>query len=220
MSYLFCFIKDNIGFIKDIATTFAAIATTCAAIGAIYGLNTWRRQLVANTECAIVKNVLISLYELREAINFVRTRFQYYPPDLTQDDCSKLGAQQKSRLLISENYQKRLEKIAVAEQKFKTSLVDIEIFWGRQPLEKVEPLLNLIKELNFAISEHCRYTLNQTINLDKNIGEYTQMKTHEKTCFKDFQVDNDEYNEKLENSILNIENVLKPIIQKYHPRKS
>jgi hypothetical protein len=64
--YLF---KEVVPLAKDIILIFAAII---AIYVGIYGLGTWRRQLKVNTEYQLAKNILVAVYELREAISNVR----------------------------------------------------------------------------------------------------------------------------------------------------
>jgi hypothetical protein len=203
--------------IKDIALTTAAFSSVYVGLS---GLSAWKRQLQGNNEYTVAKNVLTVLYELREAIDLARNRFQYYNPDLTAEEWDKLDDHQKRWLQISEGYKQRWEKIAVAEQKFKACLIDIETLWGREPLKKVDPLSRLIKDLYFAISEHHLYILKRTFKLsDHDEEEFKKMKIHEKTSFKSLRGDRDEYMDSIESAISDIENMLRPIIKKYHARK-
>lgn len=201
--------------IKDVALTMAAISSIYVGIS---GLNTWKRQLHGNTEYAVAKNALITLYELREAIDLARDRFQYYSPDLSPEEWDKLDDQKKQWLQIFENYKQRREKIAIAEQKFKACLIEMETVWGREFLEKTGSLSELINDLYFAISEHHLYILKQAFKLPLDEKEFEKMKSHEEISFKSLRGDKDEYMNKLENSISDIENVLRPTIQKYHVR--
>ncbi|MGY6278390.1 hypothetical protein [Methylomonas sp. MgM2] len=199
---------------KDFALTIAAFSSIYVGVS---GLSAWKRQLRGNTEYTVAKNALTALYELREAIELARDRFQYCSPDLPLQEWEKLDDQKKQLLQMFENYKQRREKIANAEQKFKACLIEMEAVWGREPLEKIKPLSDLIKDLYFSISEHYLYMFKQTFNrASYNEDEFKEMKIHEKTAFKSFRGDSDEYMDKLESAISNIENILKPTIQEYH----
>ena len=112
--------------IKDIALTLAAFSSIYVGIA---GLSAWKRQLQGNTEYVLAKGVLTALYELRGAIDLARNGFQSYYPDLPAEELNKLDPKEKQWLIISNGYRKRWDAITLADAKFKSCLIEVEVVW-------------------------------------------------------------------------------------------
>lgn len=203
-------------YIKDIALTLAASSSIYVGIA---GVSAWKRQLKGNTEYMLAKSVLTALYELRGAIDLARNGFQSYYPDLPADELNKLEQKEKYWLIISKNYEKRLEIIKLAEAKLKSCLIEVEVVWGRDLIVKAKPLTKLINELFFAMQECINYDLCCTINVKMPTDdEYERYKEHKKILYKSFNED-DEYMNRIECAVSEIESELKPHILQYHNLK-
>lgn len=76
-------IPEWIGVIKDILIGLSAVA---AAIFAYLGLNAWRKELKGKSEYQLAKDILKSVYKVREAFKHVRHIFifQYEYPENMQ----------------------------------------------------------------------------------------------------------------------------------------
>lgn len=203
-------------YIKDIALTLAASSSIYVGIN---GLFAWKRQLKGNNEYALAKSVLTALYELRGAIDLARNSFQTYYPDLPAEELNKLEPKEKNRLIISNNYRKRCEVIILAEAKWKSCLIEVEVVWGRDLIAKTESLTKLMNELFFAMQECINYDLCCTINVKKPTGdEFKKYKEHKKILYKSLNED-DEYMNRIKSAVSEIESELKPHILQYHNLK-
>ena len=193
--------------IKDIALTLAALSSIYVGLK---GLSAWGRQLKGNTEYVLAKNMLTAIYKLREAIDYARNPFLYHHPDCPADEWDKLDSKQKEWITFTEGLRKRLDKIVIAESKLKSFLIEAEVVWGVTSKEKIEPLLEMIKQYNFAMSENYNEKLN-SIFYNGGINTKEDRKEHTKILYKPMRnKDDDEYMKKLEKIISDIENVLKP----------
>ncbi|MFZ4504671.1 MAG: hypothetical protein ACOYM1_12060 [Methylovulum sp.] len=203
--------------IKDIALTLAAFSSIYVGIAGVYA---WKRQLQGNTEYVLAKGVLTALYELRGAIDLARNGFQSYYPDLPAEELNKLDPKEKQWLIILNGYRKRWDTITLADAKFKSCLIEVEVVWGRDLITKTKPLSSLMNELFFAMNECCIYDFNRTFNPRVPTDEeFAQFKKSEKILYKSFD-EEDAYMKRLEKVISDIENVLKPHILQYHSVKT
>lgn len=90
-------IVTSLGIAKDIILTLAAIAgSTTAVIGsyvAVKGLNTWKRQIGGQSDHNLSKNLLISIFKYRDAINSLRRPFMssHEMPQPTQEESEKMS---------------------------------------------------------------------------------------------------------------------------------
>lgn len=197
--------------LKDIALIAAAI--TAIYVG-IKGLGTWRRQLRGNTEYTLAKNILTSMYELREAISGVRNPFMMYSsePDLPQEELDELSQKEKEWLALAQAYQKRLEPIPAARAKLKANLLEAEAVWGHDLVAKINPLFRLIKELWLAIQEHLE-ARTPTIPYESP-GSDIIKKRH--AILYEGDPEKDDFKNQLEDAIRKVEIELKPHITQYH----
>jgi len=220
MSFFSClleFAKENIAFVKDFATTLAAFSAIWFGFN---GLNTWKRQLQGNNEYVLAKNMLAALYELRGVIDSARNGSQCYYSDLSAEELDKLKQNERQWLIISGTYNKRWDIIKASEAKLQSNLIEAEVIWGKIILEKIKPLTSLIKELLSAMNEVCIDDFNRTFNpSERSEEDRARIKKLKKVLYKDF-FEEDEFMNRLEKIILDIENDLKPHILQYHKSRS
>ncbi|NTU50397.1 MAG: hypothetical protein HGA87_05900, partial [Desulfobulbaceae bacterium] len=144
---------EVVGIVKDIVLTLAAIV---AGYVGIRGLSTWRRQLRGNTEYQLARNVLASVYELREAISSVRNPFMQYSkePDLPADKLKELSQREREWQALAQAYQRRWEPVPKAIAKLDANLLEAEVVWGSEIRAKAAPLNRLAGELLIVLQDH------------------------------------------------------------------
>lgn len=198
-----------VAFMKDIAMILAAISSIWVGFN---GLKTWKLQLQGNTEYVLAKGVLTTLYELREAIDLARSGYIIYYPDLPTEEWNKLNEKEKNWLSILGKHRNRWDTITLAYAKFKTSLIEVEVIWGRDIIAKTKPITSLINELLQSMNESITDELNHTFNPESHSGDdRIKINNRKKIIYKSFD-EEDEYMKKLNKAISDIENYIKPHI--------
>jgi len=208
-------LKEWLPLIKDVILTGAAII---AGYVGLKGLSTWRRQLKGNTEYILAKQLLTSIYELREAIAGVRHPFMQYSaePDVPAEKLKELSSREKEWLAKAQAFQKRWEPTAKAKSVLDTTLLEAEVVWGRNIVEKVAPIDTLVSELRWAIQDYLE-TTNPNAPYEP-IAE--EIKERRAIMFARDSLEKDEYRKRLEAVIADIEDELKPHIEQYHRTRS
>ena len=201
---------EVVAIFKDIVLTLAAIV---AGYVGIRGLDTWRRQLRGNTEYQLAKNMLGSVYELREAISSVRNPFMQYSkePDLPEDKLKELSQREREWHALAQAYQRRWEPVPKATAKLDANLLEAEVVWGPAIRAKAAPLNRLTGELLFALQDHL-----EARNPDgryESPGPELVKKRHE-TLYG--LGEKDEFKERLQQVIREIEDELRPHIVQHH----
>jgi hypothetical protein len=197
---------------KDVVLTLAA---GVAMYVGVRGLNTWRRQLRGNTEYALAKSVLTSIYELRGAIAGVRHPFMQYSaePDLPPEKLSQLDSRQIQWHALAQAYQRRWQPVAAAKAKFDSHLLEVEAVWGRELLAKAEPLSPLVAELLWTIQDHLDAKNPSASDEERDRDE---IKKRREIMFELGGKHNDEYKKRLEQTIAEIEGVVRPHVLSRH----
>lgn len=130
-------VGETVAIVKDVVLAIAAIVA--ASVG-LRGLGTWRRQLRGNTGYQLAKNILSSVYELREAIAGVRSPLMQYSrePELSQDKLRELSHREKEWHAWAQAYQRRWDPVPAAKAKLDSNLLEAEVVWGPKIRTKVE----------------------------------------------------------------------------------
>jgi hypothetical protein len=201
----------TIAVVKDVALSVAAIV---AAFVGLRGLDVWRRQLRGNTEYQLAKHMLVAVYELREAIAGARNPFMQYSraPDLPQEKLRELSEKEKEWHALAQAYQRRWEPISTAKAKLDASLLEAEVVWGSEIRTKANPLNRLIAELLFAIQETVE-ARNPSSSYESPGPELVK-KRHD-VLYGGYG-ETDEFKERLDRIIGDVENTLRPHIVQYH----
>ena len=150
-------VAEILAIVKDIVLTIAAVIASYIAIG---GLDTWRRQLSGNVEYQLAKNILTTLYALRDAIETVRDPLMSYSaePDLPEEKLKNLTRPEKEWHGLVQAYQKRWEAIPVAKTRLNANLWEAEAVWGKAITSKIQPLMTMLNELFWAVRTHLEAT--------------------------------------------------------------
>ena len=212
MNELLCILDSWLPIVKDAVLTGAAII---AGYVGLKGLGTWRRQLKGNTEYVLAKDLLRSVYELREAISSARHPFMRYSqePDMPEEKLKELSEKEKQWHAMAQAYQKRWEPVPKAKSALDATLLEAEVVWGKKIVEITAPLNDLIGQLLWAIQDHLE-AMNPNSYYD-NPG-VNEVKKRRDIMYARGAADQDEYKKQLETVISSIEKELKPHIEQYH----
>lgn len=211
MSDIWYLLETTAPVIKDVVLTGAAII---AAYVGLKGLGAWKSQLVGNTEYELAKQILRSVYEVRDALSSVRNPFMQYSqePDLPEEKLKELNQQEKQWHAKAQAFQKRWEPVPKAASGLDALLLEAEVVWGSSVKEKVRPLNGLVGELLWAIQDHLEATNPNNAHEKQDPDE---VKTRRRIMYARGD-EKDEYQQKLTKAIQGIENELKPHIRRYH----
>jgi hypothetical protein len=203
---------EIVAIVKDIIV---AIAAGIAAYVGIRGLNTWRRQLAGNTEYQLARNILTSVYELRDAIIRVRDPFMSYSaePDLSEEKLRSLDRADREWHAMAQAYQKRWDPIPPVMSRLNTNLWEAEAVWpkGKVIATKARELNALLNQLFWAIQTHLRNTNPTNREGVRRISILEQQEGMLYARQKD-----DEFRNKVDAVATEIEKELRPHITKHH----
>ncbi len=139
-----------LGAIKDVVLTGSAIATV---IVASLGLNTWRRQLKGKSEYQLAKEVLMSVYRVKEAFIFVRNPVtspdEYHEKMINPDGSLKNEYKDKGLSIV---FSKRFKKFEEAVTKLKEKHLEAQVEWGAESQDIINPLYKCRVELYHAVN--------------------------------------------------------------------
>ncbi len=203
-------VVETIAIAKDVILSVAAIV---ASYVGLRGLGTWRRQLRGNTEYQLAKTLLVSAYELREAVAGVRNPFMQYSkePDLPHDKLKDLSQREREWHALAQAYQRRWEPVSAAKAKLDANLLEAEVIWGSSIRAKIQPINRLIVELLFAVQGHIE-ARNPNVQYESPGPE--PLKKRRDTLYGGG--DTDAFKKQLDEAIGNVENEMRPHIIKQH----
>lgn len=105
------------------------LSAVLATIFAYVGLNTWRKELKGKAEYQLAKDVLKSVYKVREAFKYVRhpAIFAYEYPEEKRDYS---GMREGDYENIDYVYKKRWEKMTEAFEELEERHLEAQVEWG------------------------------------------------------------------------------------------
>jgi hypothetical protein len=115
--------------LSDIKDIILSISAGIGAAVAIIGLGTWRKQLTGKVEYNAARQLLISIYKIRDAMMLVRNPFisSGEMMDINNKD-------EKEKNQINEGveiaYSNRWQKVSDAHTEASTNLLEAEALWG------------------------------------------------------------------------------------------
>ena len=139
---------------KDIIVSMAAIF---AAFVAFRGINTWQKELKGKSEYQLAKDVLRTVYDVREGFIHVRKPaiFSYeYPEDMV--DTSGHLKKEFKHSGTAHVYQERFKKLDSAFIKLEELNLDALVEWGSEHQDKIVPLRKCRAELFVQIQDMIR----------------------------------------------------------------
>ena len=155
---------------KDILVALAAAA---AALFAYLGLSAWRKELKGKAEYQLAKDVLKSVYKVREAFKHVRNPiiYQYEFPEDMRDHHGHLKSEHDYEG-TAHVYEKRWEKMAEAFGELEQHHLAAQVEWGPEFQDVIVKLRSCRIELQVA--------LQQMLERKKNPREALLMKSEER----------------------------------------
>jgi hypothetical protein len=147
--------QTYISITKDVLTGVAAIT---AAVVAVLGLQAWKKQLKGKVEYELARRVLREVFNVRDAIRYVRNPFQMggeidravKEAGIDLDPRSP-EFRAKSEAAV---YQGRWKQLYKAMSKLELELLEAEVSWGDEILNRVKRLRQCIATLNAKIWLH------------------------------------------------------------------
>jgi len=135
--------------------TFVSIAAAVTAVAAVYGVRTWKRELVGKTNIDVARNLLRVTYKIRDAIHVCRESFprmDEYPE--RYEHASSRGKKHAEALLYV--YKNRWKPIWSTRQEFDLAAREAEVLWGSDVVAKAEEIRSCRQELFLAIQTYIR----------------------------------------------------------------
>ena len=173
-------------FIKDLITLALTVA---GLITANKGLFTWKDQFNYNKEAEIANGLKFSVLKLRDAIKHVRNpaiwntesyeaiqRFKNKYPDRANDKDLEKNAN-------GYVYEMRWEEITKAYTEMESHLLEAEVLWGNEVLEKVRPLKEKVTKLNVSLRQYLQPELRTTKSLELHEIVYDQGGENDEDAF-------------------------------------
>jgi len=125
--------------VKDILLTAAAVGGFFVALA---GVNAWRRQLRGKTDWELARRLLRCVYELRDAISFVRNPFISAEdiPAAEDDGPAESGVRRSIDNRSAAAYARRWSYVQKVWSNLEVERLEAEVLWGSQVLEALRPL--------------------------------------------------------------------------------
>ncbi|MCZ6908073.1 MAG: hypothetical protein O7G28_12365 [Deltaproteobacteria bacterium] len=131
---------DFISMIKDILMALSAL--TVAGV-AVWGLNSWRRELKGRADYDLARRILRSGYKVRDAIAYFRIRWidaSEFPDG--GPTIERLESGQTNLLFV---YSNRWNKLMEAVREFLVDGLEVEVLWGARAYEPIKKLHETIR---------------------------------------------------------------------------
>lgn len=144
-------LSESITAIKDILVGVSAVS---AALFAYLGLTTWRKELKGKSEYQLAKEVLKSVYKVREAFKHVRNPgiYQYeYPKDML-DNTGYLKREFHYEG-TAHVYEKRWKMMAEAFSELEDHHLEAQVEWGPEFQDVILKLRTCKVELQITIQQ-------------------------------------------------------------------
>jgi hypothetical protein len=166
--------QSYISIAKDILTGGAALT---AGIVAVLGLQAWKKQLKGKVEYELARRLLRAALNVRDAIRFVRNPLQtggeidHAVKEAGIDlDPRSPEYRAKSEAAV---YQQRWKRLYEAMSQIEIELLEAEVSWGSEILERVKPLRACIGTLRGKLwlhsynLEHPSYSENEAARQER-----------------------------------------------------
>lgn len=137
---------------RDISTI---ILTITGTVVAIYGLRTWKKELLGRTKYELARKFLRSTYKVRDAIKYVRNPFisiEEQASAAKEVGNEKVGGNQA----IFDVYSVRWQKINTATSDLEAEGVEAEVLWGKQAVDVQKDLWDCVRKLYINLNYHLK----------------------------------------------------------------
>lgn len=195
-----------------------AITIVIAALGvwiANQGLNTWRKQLTGGVEYDLTRRLLITTFQLRDAIRDVRNHSMMdIEMSTSHEEAEGLTPQQREFVGYTKAYANRWKPVTAIRNDLRTGLLEAEVLWGKEIYEKFNPVFKLQAELNIEIRHSI--TLRNPYENEAGRDAITRIRRGKRSIMYDESNDDepDQYTVDMNRAVETIENYLKPHLRK------
>lgn len=176
-NYLLNVTPKIFGGLKDLVILGTAIT---GAVVAVKGLGTWKRQINGQSNYTLSKNLLVSLFKYRDAIEMVRNPFmssQEMPlPPL--DERNEMNSDAIRFYGLFKAYEKRWEKVAGLHSEIYASLIEAEALWGDELSAMWKDLRKKENELLIQLQNYIQICNPRTPTHEKERLQASQEKMH------------------------------------------
>lgn len=198
--------SDILSCIRDIIVSLAAVTT---AIVAVIGVNSWRKELKGSSEFQTARNLIKSVYRLRDAIYDARSpliRSSEFPPEYNLNNHKTKNDNADAYAHVFNN---RWEFVAKAVQEFDVASLEAEALWFKESSNRTSELRQCLVEIRASTESFVSNAAsgNQDFESDKKFGKSVRENVFSSRDSKDNKM-----NIKINNSIESIEEFLKSYI--------
>jgi hypothetical protein len=145
---------------ENFSNILVGIAAIITSVVAIYGISTWKKQIISKAEFDLATRLMKSIYDVRSSIEFVRS------PIITRNEIALAKTDTESQGDLDQGYKpeyyvqkalymKRWEMISKSLVNLNTTLLEAKALWGGNLVEEMtSQIFECIKKLDYAIDRH------------------------------------------------------------------
>lgn len=139
--------------LKDIVLTLTAVTGSYVALK---GLNTWKRQISGQANHSLSKNLLVSLFKYRDAIESVRNPFMTITSDSLPEESKRLtmNANEIHFYSICKIYNLRWQNVSEIQSQVYANLTEAEAIWGNELSAMWKTVRGKVIELQISLDEY------------------------------------------------------------------
>jgi hypothetical protein len=190
------------------------IGLIVASVTAIYGINTWRRELRGRKQYEIAEEALSLFYNCRDRIREIRNPFAGNEEGSTRKTGTNESPEETKFLnnayVVYERYFKHQELFA----RLSTIRYRFAALFGREKLKPFEDFIRALNEVFHAAQTLPSYWMRQgRVKMsDKEFERHLKEMGKNESIFWGIGGEKDEFDVKIERIILEVENICAPIL--------
>lgn len=193
-----------------VGTVMGVLGVGFAAYVGIEGLKTWKRQLRGTSHHELARKALIELYKYRESVERARSpAMMGSEMELRPEDEAALNFREKVYLRKCSGYQKRFDTMTAARAPIHATLLESEALWGRELGELFKPLFTMQNDF-FLYVEYWLMASDPREDEDYRRTYSDIIKGRPKIIFDKLDKDGDEFRQRFNVYVSEIEQYLKP----------
>lgn len=194
--------------IKDVLVGSAAAITGTVAI---FGYNSWRRELTGKAQFEIGRELLKATYRLRDKIKQCRSPFisaAEFPE--TYGGALKKHNPEEETQAYAHVYKNRWAPVWDALQEFDTFTIEAEAIWGADIRKRTDELRDCVKDLSISIEAFLsnKASGGEDFKADRDFGKMIQGKISAKSNAED------ELSKSILKAVQDIESKVQPLISR------
>jgi len=166
-------IGETVSLVKDAIPAIAAVLTTAFAI---WGLNSWRRELKGRAQFDVARSLIKATYQVREALQNCRSRLITHgeSPEWYRGALAKQPhTHEEEAEAWSFIYRRRWEPVSKTLQEFDSSTLEAEVLWGSTIRQRTDELRQRVRNLYVHIEAFVGNAARggQDFEIDQKFGE-------------------------------------------------